>query len=96
MEESQPTPLSVEQCKELLVIVAKMMCVKAELISNRLLSIDDKKDMLNGNLSIETLVTAVKVWIENKMPDYANGNTEPYRHLNDKPMRMYGYKGKSS
>lgn len=47
-----------------------MLCVRAELISTKLLSREDKTDMLNGDLPLESLVCHVKVWIANDMPDY--------------------------
>lgn len=87
MEQSQPTPLSVEQCKDLLKIVGKMLCVKAELISTRLLSKEDKQDMMDGNVPIESLITHVTVWMENGMPDYANGKTDPYKPPPEKPYK---------
>lgn len=43
------------------------------------MSPEDKEDMLNGLISDESLECHVKVWIENKMPDYANGHTDPYK-----------------
>lgn len=95
MDESQLTPLSVEQCKDLLTTIGKMLCVKAELISTRLLSVDDKKDMLAGKLSIESLIIHVKVWIEAGMPDYANGKFEPYKPPPELPMQRYRGSGKS-
>jgi hypothetical protein len=73
-----------------------MLCVKAELISTRLLSNDDKQDMLAGLIPDETLVTAVKCWMEAGMPDYANGHTRPYRPKNDKPMQRYRGLGERS
>jgi hypothetical protein len=79
MEPSQPTPLSVEQCKDLLKTIGKMLCVKADLISTRLLSKEDKQDMLKGLVPIESLIAHVKIWIQNGMPDYANGHTEPMK-----------------
>jgi hypothetical protein len=91
MEPSQPTPVSVEHCKDLLRTVAKMMCVKTELISTRLLSVDDKEDMLNGLISDETLLTGVRVWIKAGMPDYANGKFEPYKPVSG--VRMHVYRG---
>jgi hypothetical protein len=89
MEASQPTPLSVEQCKDLLRIVAKMMCVKAELISTRLLSIDDKQDMVAGLLPVDCLITGVRTWCKAGMPDYANGKFDVYREIVEKPMKRY-------
>lgn len=60
------------------------MCVKAELISTRLLSEEDKKDMLDGSLTDDVLLTAVKAWRDNGMRDYSNGNTAPLSHDNKK------------
>lgn len=74
MDEYPKTPLSVEYCKDLLRMIAKMMCVKAELITTRLLSDADKQDMLNGDLQIESLITAVRVWRDNGMPHYRDGS----------------------
>lgn len=58
-----------------------MMCVKAELITKILLSDDDKKDMLNGDLNFETLALHVKVWVKNRMPYYRNGKFELYEEI---------------
>lgn len=66
-----------------------MLCVKADLISTRLLSKEDKQDMLSGLVPDETLFVAVKCWIEARMPNYANGDTEPYRPQYKLPMSMY-------
>ena len=62
----------------MLITVSKMLCVKAQMISTRLLSKQDKQDMLNGLISPEQLLVATKVWIDNGMPDYANGQIRPY------------------
>jgi hypothetical protein len=59
------------------------------------LSKDDKNDMVNGLITDEQLEVAVKVWMDNKMPDYANGNTEPYKPSSDLPMQRYRGVGKS-
>lgn len=55
--------------------------VSPKLISTRLLSQDDKNDILLGLISIDELDMAVKVWKAALMPDYANGHTDPYRPL---------------
>lgn len=52
--------------------------------------------MLNGLVSVESLMTAVKCWMKSKMPDYANGKFEPYREKTDKPMQRYRGMGKVS
>ena len=79
MELSPKTPLSGAQCKDLLQTVGKMLCVKADLIRTRLLSEEDKHDMLNGDLPIDTLVCGVKTWMDAGMPDYAHGLSEPMK-----------------
>lgn len=89
MDESQPTTLSVEQCKDLLRTIAKMLCVKAELISTRLLSAEDKVDMQEGKIPVETLIVAVKVWMRAGMPDYAKGSDSPYKEKYGLPMQRY-------
>jgi hypothetical protein len=89
MDESQPIPLSVEQCKDLLKMIGQALCVKAELISTRLLSKEDKQDMLNGLVPVETLMTAVKCWMAAGMPDYANGHTDPYKAPEPKREPLY-------
>jgi len=58
-----------------------MMCVRADLISTRLLSDDDKKDMLSGLIPEESLLLHVKLWKEAGMPDYANGSYLPYNEF---------------
>lgn len=65
-----------------------MTCARAELISNRLLSKDDKEDMQKGLISIESLISHVKVWQSNNMPDYANGKFEPYKAFLGKMVKM--------
>lgn len=96
MDESQPIPLSVEQCKDLLKMIGQALCVKAEMISTRLLSKEDKQDMLDGKLDLETLITAVKAWKKSGMPDYANGHTEPYRPPIEKPIPNHRLIGKNA
>ncbi|HWI48384.1 MAG TPA: hypothetical protein VNU45_09210 [Rummeliibacillus sp.] len=69
-----PTPRSVEHCKDLLRTIGKMLCVKAELISTKLLSSEDKQDMLDGVITDEALFFAVKGWMEAGMPDYSGSS----------------------
>lgn len=66
-----------------------MLCVKASLISERLLSKKDKEDMLQGLISIETLITHVKVWKDTGMRNYADGSGLRYTPSNEKPMSRY-------
>ncbi len=86
-----PTP---EQCRKQIFDVAIKLGVSPRLISTRLLSVDDKNDMLEGLLPTETLVTAVKAWIDAKMPDYANGSTIAYKAPSDLSMQRYRGIGK--
>jgi hypothetical protein len=72
-----------------------MLCVKADLISTRLLSKEDKQDMLSGLVPDETLFIAVKCWMEARMPDYANGHTAPLKPQFKLPMNRYRGNGKS-
>ena len=51
--------------------------MKTSLILTRLLSGEDKKDMQQGNIPMETLECAVKAWMDAGMPDYAHGFTNP-------------------
>lgn len=71
-----------------------MLCVKADLISTRLLSYEDKQDMLDGLITDEALFVAVKAWMSAGMPDCANGKTEPYEPISEKPMSRYRGMGK--
>lgn len=57
------------------------MGVKAEVISTRILSKDDKDDMMAGNLPIDALECAVKCWLNAGEPDYANGSTKPTKRI---------------
>jgi hypothetical protein len=66
-----------EECQKILSRVGFKLGVSPKLIATRLLSEDDKQDMLNGLLPIEALEIHVKVWKDMGMPDYANGHTEP-------------------
>ena len=70
-------------------MIAKMLCVKAELISTRLLSKDDKDDMRKGLIPIDSLLMHVRVWVQNDMPDYANGHTAPYKPPLELPMKRH-------
>lgn len=69
--------LTVEDCKLIIKKLGMRHNVHPALISSRLLSKEDKQDMLDGNLSIEALVCAVSAWIAAGKPDYAQGNTAP-------------------
>lgn len=84
--------LTQEHCKKILFNLGIQLGVSPRLISTRLLSDDDKQDMINSLISQDELETAVKVWMNNNMPDYANGKLEPYMALYDDKVRRYrGY-----
>ena len=51
--------------------------------------------MQNGLISEESLLTNVKVWIENGMPDYANGKDAPYLSFEKTLKERYGNIGKN-
>ncbi|CAB4152125.1 hypothetical protein UFOVP685_32 [uncultured Caudovirales phage] len=86
--------LTKEQCQRKLFNIGIKLGVAPKLISTRLLSNDDKQDMLNGLIPDETLFVAVQCWMEAGMPDYAHGNTERYKPPPDKPMQRYRGIGK--
>jgi len=71
------------------------MCIKAELISTRLLSREDKQDMLSGLLPIESLICHVKVWKEHGMYSYSDGSNLRYKPPEKLPMQRYRGNGKS-
>lgn len=84
-----------EQCQHQIFKIGLDLGVSPKLISTRLLSKDDKEDMLQGLIEYDYLVTGVRVWMLNGMPDYANGLHERYSPSNDKPMQRYRGMGKS-
>jgi hypothetical protein len=68
--------LTKEECKKILSRLGFKLGVSPRLISERLLSDQDKIDMLDGNFEISSLEASVEVWRDNGMPDYAHGMTE--------------------
>ena len=70
-----------EECKRILFKIGIKLGCSPNLMATRLLSEDDKQDMVDGLLSIEELECHVKAWMDVQMPDYAHGKTEPYRPL---------------
>ena len=67
------TTRTVEECKRMLFKLGLKYGVSPKLISERLLSKDDKEDMLQGLVSFETLDCFVKAWKEYGMCNYADG-----------------------
>lgn len=76
----QQKGLTSEECKRILFKVGMKLGVSPKLISTRLLSAQDKCDMLNGDMSIASLEAAVTAWKANGMPDHANGRDIPLEH----------------
>lgn len=70
--------LTKDQCRKILFNLGIKFGVSPKLISERLLSPEDKEDMLNGIVPINALEAYVAVWKENGMPDYAHGLTISY------------------
>lgn len=70
--------MTVDECKRMLFKLAIKHGVAPKLISERLLSKDDKEDMLAGLVSLETLDCFVKVWKESGMCNYVDGSGKPY------------------
>lgn len=70
--------LTTNECKRILSKLGFKLGVSPALVATRLLSDEDKQDMQNGDLTIESLECAIKSWMFNGMPDYANGLTERY------------------
>ena len=87
--------LTKEQCQRKLFNLGIKLGCSPNLISNRLLSKDDKQDMLNGLITDDELECHVKAWLSNRMPDYANGKTSPYVEKDELPMQRYRGIGKS-
>lgn len=74
-----------EECKRILFKIGLNLGVSPALISTKLLSEDDKDDMVNGYLSINILEEYVKIWMQNGMRDYAHGNIDnSYKLSTDK------------
>lgn len=71
--------LTKEECQKIIFNIGLKLGVSPKLIATRLLSDEDKQDMLNGELPMETLELAVKLWMEAGMPDYAHGSSEPMK-----------------
>ena len=75
-------PVKVEECKRMLFKLAIKHGVAPKIISERLLSKEDKEDMLNGLISFETLDCAVQAWKECGMCNCAESPGRPYSDFN--------------
>lgn len=87
--------LTTEQCKRKLFQIGIKLGVSPTLISTRLLSKEDKEDMLNGLISDESLECHVKVWMQYGMCNYADGSGTPYKPSTELPMSRHRGYGKS-
>lgn len=74
-------PRKVDECKSILFKLGLKYGVSPKLISERLLSKDDKEDMLNGLVSFETLDCFVDAWKEYGMCNYADGTGTWYSYF---------------
>lgn len=68
--------LTIEECKAIIKKLSKALCVRPVLITQRLLSKEDKQDMKQGDLPIESLKCHIITWLNNGMPDYVHVKTE--------------------
>lgn len=65
---------SERECKSIIFKLAIKYGIAPNLISTRLLSRDDRVDMMNGDVPIESLEIHVKRWIECGCEDMVNRN----------------------
>lgn len=70
--------MTKEEAKRMLSKLGLKHGVSPKFIALRLLSEEDKQDMLNDLITFENLDCAVNLWLRQKMPDYANGKTEAF------------------
>lgn len=68
--------MTEKECKKILFNIGIELGVSPRLIATRLLDDRDKADMMAGYLTIDALRTAVEVWRDNGMIDYAHGKIE--------------------
>lgn len=86
-----PTP---EECKKILFKLGLKHGVSPKLISEKLLSKEDKEDMVNGQLPYESLDAHVRVWKEHGLGHYSGRSGELYNAKPDLPMPMHRVVGK--
>lgn len=65
---------TVEQCRKIIFNLGIKLGVSPKLISLRLLSKEDKEDMLNGLIPSDCLEAHVCVWKETGMRNYSDGS----------------------
>ncbi len=86
---------TVEVCKKKIFQMGLKLGVSPKLIATRLLSEDDKKDMVDGLISNEELEVAVRCWMQSGMANVVEGDLRPYRPPPELPMQRYRGIGKS-
>lgn len=80
--------LTEQQCKSIIFNLGIKYGISPARISLKLLSKEDKTDMLNGDIPLDCLDLAVKLWIEAGCPDYANGCSKPTRRFTGHPSNV--------
>ena len=66
---------TIAECKSLIFCACIETGANPKEVSTRLLSAEDKEDMLNGDVPYITLVTAIRCWMNVGKPDYAHGKS---------------------
>lgn len=61
---------TADECRRMIFNVGVKLGISPKLIATRLLSEEDKNDMLSGLVDAQYLEQAVRVWSENDSPDY--------------------------
>lgn len=74
---------NTEACKRMLFKAAVNHGIAPRLISERLLSNDDKEAMLEGHIAFETLDCHVMFWKAHGMPNYVNGSMAQYERYSE-------------
>ncbi len=64
-----------QECKKILSVLGFELGVSPKLITERLLSDNDKVDMMDGVIPIASLRANIEVWVGNGMPDYVSLNS---------------------
>ena len=81
------TCLTKEQCKSKIFKIAIKLGCPPNLIATRLLSEEDKLDMIEGLVPDDAIEAHVRAWMDAGMPDYAHGSDIPYKSAPKKEFR---------
>lgn len=82
---------TARECQTILFNLGLKLGVSPKLISSRLLSLKDKRALMDGSLSIASLEANIVAWIESGMPNHANGLTETYESEKNRLKRAEFY-----